>query len=154
MTPLDLYTAEEHQHQTWCGDVLLERTEHQQLFLHTNFLVIPALGLKIYDIEVHYRESPDHEFEPSFGGLILFDMVTNEYRYEEGQSGLYPTLHNYLRAKGEGIDEDLEDVHVFIYYPETGIFYSHADEDGNLSSQIPPPATLCLDLPMSVVSET
>ena len=154
MTPLDLYTAEEHQHQTWCGDVLLERTEHQQIFIHTNFLVIPALGLKVYDIVAHHRDTPKHQFEPSFGGLMLFDMVTNEFCYEEGQSGLYPTLSNYLRIKGEGIDEALEDVHVLIYHPEDGVFYSHVDEDGNLFSQTLPSDNLCLDVPTSVVLDS
>jgi len=151
MTPLNIHTAEEHQHQTFCGDVILERTEHQEIVLYTNFLLIPSMGLKVYDILVSYRDTVEEEFEPSFGGLMLFDMVTNEFCYEEGQSGLYPTLHNYLWARGEGVEEGLDEVQVLLYDPAAKVFYSHVDEQGNLSLQTSPPHNICFDLPKSVI---
>lgn len=154
MTPLDVHTAEEYHHKTWCGAVVFERTEHQEIELHTNFVLIPKFGLKIYYVVVLYRETSKHQFEPSFDGLMFFDMVTNEHRYEEGGSGLYPALHNYFRARGEENNEDWESIHVLIYHPEADTFYSHVDDEGSLFAQTPLPDNLCLDVPTSVVLDS
>lgn len=154
-TELDIWNVEDYEHKVWFDYHTFEETKFQKIDMHTNFVVIPELGLKAYAVFVDYRDSIEDEWETNFSALMFFNMKTNELVYEEN-SALSVCLHNYNVGRGLQSDypDSLENLKVLIRDGRTNQLYSHVTDTGELQAITSPPEGLLLESPTGIIDST